>query len=728
MNTNLKWAIIGGLFLVPIIPFVISGSILFPFITGKNFLFRVIVEIVFALWLILIVRDAEFRPKFSWLLGSVAIFTLIMGVADIFAENPTKALWSNFERMEGFIALLHFFLYFLVASSVFHTMKQWIRYLYVWTASSVIMCIYGTLQLAGKITINQGGVRVDGTLGNANYLAVFLMFNIFFGLFLFLRSQNKKGIAWIIVPALLYQVIILYFTATRGSILGLLGGLFVTVLLTVLFEKKQVMLRKIALGGIVALVLFVGGFIAMRNSEFVTKSPVLSRFSTLSISEIKTQGRFYIWPMAIEGWKERPILGWGQEGFSYVFNEHYNPKMYAQEQWFDRAHNMFLDWLVAGGALGFLGFLAILFFAFWYLWKDVNKTFSLAEKSLLTGLLCAYIFQGLFVFDNLIGYILFFSLIALIHAMHGGNHVGMPKVLGGEGSQQVVSAIVVVVLGGALYFGTWVPVQAGQTLIGALRAVQASDPALSLSLFKESLSLNTFANPEIREQLINAQGAFLNDKVPETVRGQYSDLVRSEYAKQFAFAPKDARYYLFYGTFLRSVGSGDLAIENFNKAQELSPKKQSITIEIGLTYLQGKDYVHALEYLKKASDAEPEYIQAKVYYGVAALYSNKMDLANEIFSSIPVDILVHDEKVVQALAQTGRFQELIKIFTRRITEGADTYENSTSLAVSYLEVGDRTNSVAVLQRFLDKDETQKNIERKAQLEYFIKEIKAGRNP
>ncbi len=714
--------------MIPVIPFIISGSILFPFITGKNFLFRVLVEIVFALWLILIVRDSEYRPKFSWLLGSFAIFTLVMGIADVFAQNPSKALWSNFERMEGFIALIHFFLYFLVASSVFHTMKQWVRYLYVWMASSVIMCVYGLLQLAGKITINQGGVRVDGTLGNANYLAVFLMFNIFFGLFLFLRSQNKKTVAWIVFPAVLLQSIILYYTATRGSVLGLIGGLFVAVLLTALFEKQNPKLRKVAIGAVVALVLFVGGFVALRNTSFVTSSPVLSRFSSLSLSEIKTQGRFYIWPMAIEGFKERPILGWGQEGFSYVFNEHYNPKMYAQEQWFDRAHNMFLDWLVAGGLLGLLSFLSILFFAFWYVWKDANATFSFAEKSLITGLLSAYIFQGLFVFDNLIGYILFFSLMAFIHAMHGGSHMPIPKALEKEGPRNTFAGVVVVALCAGLYFTVWIPVEAGQSLIDSLRAIQSADPVSALSQFKKALSYNTFGNPEIREQLINAQGAFLQDKVPEKIRGEFADLVRTEYTKQFENAPKDARYYLFYGTFLRSVGLGDMAIENFKKAQELSPLKQTIMIEIGLTYMQGKDYVHALEYLKKASDLDPTYVQAKVYYAIAALYANNLDLANTLFNSIPVDQLVHDEKVVQAFAQTGRYQELIKIFTRRITEGADTFENSTNLAVSYLESGDRVNSVAVLQRFLDKDETQKNIQQKAQLEYFIKEIKAGRNP
>ena len=69
--------------------------------------------------------------------------------------------------------------------------------------------------------------------------------------------------------------------------------------------------------------------------------------------------RFAIWHMAFEGLLARPITGWGQEGFNYVFNKYYDPTLWGQEQWFDRAHDVFLDWLVAGGVPALLLFLAL---------------------------------------------------------------------------------------------------------------------------------------------------------------------------------------------------------------------------------------------------------------------------------------------------------------------------------------------------------------------------------
>ena len=42
-----------------------------------------------------------------------------------------------------------------------------------------------------------------------------------------------------------------------------------------------------------------------------------------------------------------------------MFAEHYDPRMYKQEPWFDRAHNVFFDWFVAGGVLGLVAYLAL---------------------------------------------------------------------------------------------------------------------------------------------------------------------------------------------------------------------------------------------------------------------------------------------------------------------------------------------------------------------------------
>jgi len=49
-----------GVFATLFLPFVVTDSLFFPFITGKNFAFRIIVEIIFAVWIWLALQDRKY--------------------------------------------------------------------------------------------------------------------------------------------------------------------------------------------------------------------------------------------------------------------------------------------------------------------------------------------------------------------------------------------------------------------------------------------------------------------------------------------------------------------------------------------------------------------------------------------------------------------------------------------------------------------------------------------
>src|SRR3989344_4717233 len=117
----LRNTILGLIFLVPFIPLYIANNLFFPFITGKGFVFRIIIEIICALWLLLLPRDKKDAPRFSWLSLSVTIFTIAVFISDIFGMNPLRSMWSNFERMEGWVTIIHLWAYFIVITSIFGT-------------------------------------------------------------------------------------------------------------------------------------------------------------------------------------------------------------------------------------------------------------------------------------------------------------------------------------------------------------------------------------------------------------------------------------------------------------------------------------------------------------------------------------------------------------------------------------------------------------------------------
>src|SRR3989344_6097513 len=123
----IKWGLMGLLFL----PLVVSDKLFFPFITGKNFLFRAVVEILFVLWVYLALKDDRYRPKKSWILVFVSAFFIILALSTIFSVDVNRSLWSNFERMEGLVGHAHFFLYFIILASLFKTYGDWRKFFHV---------------------------------------------------------------------------------------------------------------------------------------------------------------------------------------------------------------------------------------------------------------------------------------------------------------------------------------------------------------------------------------------------------------------------------------------------------------------------------------------------------------------------------------------------------------------------------------------------------------------
>jgi len=253
-NTFLLYSIIAGIFIVPFIPLYVSKSMFFPFITGKNFAFRILIELLLGGWLMLMWRDLRYRPRFSWILVAYIIFLAITTIADLFGENLFRSFWSNFERMDGLVGYLHFFAYFLIISSVLNTEKLWTRFFQTTLGASVIIAIYSFVQLSGNIVINQGGVRIDATLGNASYLGLYALFHIFIALLLLVQEKKYTYLKFIYGGLAILNLIVLVNTATRGAVMGLIGGVLLSVILVILFEKKHLLLRKIAIGFMIAVV------------------------------------------------------------------------------------------------------------------------------------------------------------------------------------------------------------------------------------------------------------------------------------------------------------------------------------------------------------------------------------------------------------------------------------------------------------------------------------------
>ena len=652
-----------GLFLVPFIPFLVSSQLFFPFITTKAFAWRIIVEIVFSAWLLLAFLDVEYRPKKSPILYAVAAFLLIIGFADLFGVAPFKSFWSNFERMEGFITLLHLGMFFVVTSSAFKEI-DWKRWWNVSLVASFLMVLYCVLQIIGLKTINQGGVRVDGTLGNAIYLAVYMLFHIFIALLFLWREWKNVALRWVYGLLILTQAFILYYTATRGAILGLIGGLFVVAVLNIR-NRESAFVRKTSIALLCSLVLLIGGFFLIKDTAFVRNSPVLSRFSSLNTEELKTQGRYFVWPMAFDGFKERPLLGWGQENFSYVFQGRYNPEMFRLEPWFDRVHNIFLDWMIAGGIFGLLAYL-FLYVALLYIvwWRDQDLTYI--EKSILTGLVAAYFFHNFFVFDHLTSYILFFSLLAYLHSRSAVVPLWTKDITGTK-VRIIVTLLISILLASSLYFVNIRPLLGNAFLIEALKSTQSGEFEKAWQSFRRSYQVALLGRLEVSQYLASNSIAILESELSLEKKNEFYAFAKETVLKEADSSPDDARTQLVAGSFLINTGFPDEALKYLERARTLAPGKQQVYFDLGSAYFGTNEPDKGLELFKSAYDLAPEYIEAKLIYLIGAIYAGNREVENEILSKLTEgELVLLDDRIINAYYANGRIDRVKSLLESRI--------------------------------------------------------------
>lgn len=712
LERALRWLVIGCIFSLLFVPLIVADgqhfpyNFFFPYITGKNFAFRILVEIMAGAYLALALVNPRYRPKRSWLLGALAIFVAIIAAADIFGVNADKSIWSNYERMDGLVTLVHLLLFTSIASIMLSTERLWRALFWTSLGVSVYLSIYGLLQIAGVSTLAGGGsgsltARIDATFGNPIYLAAYMLFHIFFATMLWVqqwverRSGERTIISIVYGSIIALNVLTLLFTGTRGTILGLAGGAVVAAALALFQSRNSKTMWRVSIATVSVVLVLAGSIWAIRDTSLVHKIGFLGRLATISLEENTVKARFLNWSMAWQGVKERPILGWGQENYAIVFDKYYDPRMYAQEPWFDRVHNVVFDWLVAGGFLGLFAYLSILVAALSMLWK---RSFSASERSILTGLLAAYFFHNFFVFDNVTSYILFGLTLAYIvyRSTVGSRHVFERPILS-------ASALPYAALGAFLVTTIAVltinapAITANITLLKAL-SQNPEGITKNLEQFEAVIALNTFGTQEAREQLSQAATQVAAaPNVPNDVKQRFITSAITQMKAQEAASPLDARFPLFLAAIYESAGDNQGAWTALQRAHELSGKKQLIYFEMADNAMLRGDEAAMLDLYKTAYELDTEYNNARFFYAGALIRAGRETQAQTLIAPFIQSGEAADPRILSAYAARKEYLKAVPIWEAKVSATPQDAQAYFTLAALYYEGGDREGAIRTLQ-------------------------------
>ncbi|MBN2197936.1 O-antigen ligase family protein [Candidatus Wolfebacteria bacterium] len=408
---------------------VVTVSTLFPFIVGKYVWFRLSVDLAFLFFLLGLLLQDKLSIISNQLLTvfrkpiviAVSIFILIFLLACFFSVDPKMSFWSNFERGEGGFQMLHFYIFFLLLITLLRE-EDWQKLFIFALIGGLGMAFYGLFAGFGfqnfvGIKFSDSGFRFQGSIGNPAYVAAYSIFMIFYALYLLISKYKKHlfsfgaSMLWFLI--LLFSIVF-FAAATRGAFLGLITATFFFFVYLIFTGGKK--LRKWLIPIIIFIILTVGLMIGFKDSAFIKSLPG-SRIFDISISAQTFQHRFIMWETAIEGWKEKPLLGWGPENYLKIFDQKFNTKYFVPSEdfgaWFDRAHSIYFDYLAETGILGLLSFLAIFFVFYWQFFKKGRSLFFI-QGALIFSIPIAYLVQGIVLFDVLPIYMNIFLFLAFV--------------------------------------------------------------------------------------------------------------------------------------------------------------------------------------------------------------------------------------------------------------------------------------------------------------------------
>jgi len=748
----LRWIVLVGVFLLPFVPLIVSTNLFFPYITGKNFAFRLIVEFITACYLGLALINPAYRPRRNWIFGTFLAFITIIAIADAQGVNPFKSFWSNFERMDGWVTIAHLFCYLVVAATVINAENLWRKLFELTLAISVFVDLWGFAQILGVVALGEGGAagltaRIDATFGNPIYLAVYMLFHVFLAALLMYQSGKDMwsnaarvafpaglvlGLLWIagssgglswqavllyvaILAAvvglmfarrtylfsfvLVLDAIVIFLTGTRGTMLGLIGGAMLAGLLYAVLASDARRVRPYVLGGVIVIVLAAGGLWLGRDSAIVQKVGFLQRLASISLTDRTISSRFINASMAWKGIKERPIFGWGQENYAIVFDKYFDPRMALDEPWFDRVHDIIFDWWVAGGTLGLLSYLSVLGAYLWVLWK--SRGFDVAEKSILTGLLAGYFMHNLTVFDNITSYILFGTVLAYI-VWRAGEADGFPRLTLPKLSPAVAptAAGISLVLGlGVMWLVNGTAYAQNQAILAGL-AQQQGGLTQNFANFQQAVSYGALGGQEAREQLAQVSSelsSVSSTQVPDSLKQQFFTLAVQQMQLQEQQSPLDARFPLFLGTLYDAYGQYDQAMTALEKAHELSPDKQAILFQLAATAQAEGDNQSALQYFKQAYDLYPAYPEARIQYATALINAKDDTDAQQVLAPIIPTGEAADSRIATAYAQRGEYDKIVAIWQAHIAAQPTDAQGYFTLAAAYYAEKNNAQAIATLK-------------------------------
>lgn len=660
-------------FFVPLA--VMPTSFIFPFIVPKILLFRSLTVLIVAGYaLLLATKDKDYWPKTTPLTIAVFTFLISFTLSTLFGVDSYHSFWDNHERMLGLFTIFHYIAYFFICSQVFKTWSDWKWALRIFLVAGSLVMLIGCMQIADpNFLLNGGSPRIISTLGNAIYVGGYGLFLLFVATLLFLKDTNIVW-RWAEVGGAFLAIIGLFYSGTRGSMLGLAVGLGVMLLSYVIVLKEYPRTRYALVGLAMFSVIAIGLLYVNRGSQFVKSQYSLNHLFNTSLSELTGGARVIAWGVAIESWKEKPIFGWGPNNFFYAFNKHYNPQSLDYgygETWFDNAHNIILNTMAVQGAFGIVSYLAIFIVGVWTVYSLYRREQMDKHIAILTAaFLIAHLVQNITVFENPTSYLYFMFWLALINgfAVRSKKKIiqstidkKMPVLASPNKTVSAGYIIGAIALAAVFIFILNIqPARANMKALYALQVVNA-DPVGAIPAIEDALHFSSPHVDDIRNDVSHVIISAISDtnqKISDDKKIQLETIVSDALISNLLLHPLDIRIHLSLSQMYQNVAVQKNSVQAMMQAEKylqealaLSPRRQQIMYNLAIVQLQLGKSDQAIALFDQTINDNPMIAESYIRLGYTYLSLKKPELAKATLERADKNGVVYNEQEQQSVNQ-----------------------------------------------------------------------------
>jgi O-antigen ligase len=509
----------GGSILAPFTLLLFFNNFFFPFVSSKQIVFNILIEILFVVAVVFILKYPK-RLKMNWLSWSLLAYLLAIFISVFFSVDFNISFFSNTERMFSFWQILHFIIFYFVILVSFKSWKDW-KYLFL-----SLLAVTFIISFKSFISGNPRAV-----LGNQAYLAGLLIFNLYFSLLLFIKE--KKPYRWLYLMLWFLFIPVFISCDITGACIGLGISLAVACIFLAIFYKNKIFkISSMVLS--ILVVLTIAASFSFPDNSFVKNNKLLSQISWQNNT---FQTRLISWKAAAKGFSENPIFGVGPGNFSLTFDKYFDSDFYnyiPDETRFDRVHNNLLEILVTTGLVGILTYalLLIVIFIYWlklfiYCKKNNNNfnTSKLAlELIILLALFVGYFIQNLTIFDTMATFLSFVIFLAYFNFLYANgkemfNDSTEEVVLEGnreiqkieeksKGKREILFIPLIIVVFVFMYNFNIQPIKAFDLGIKAYRKILSQQTMEGLNDFEDSFKIE---HPFKRDEIKLLNNFFINN-------------------------------------------------------------------------------------------------------------------------------------------------------------------------------------------------------------------------